>query len=155
MPSLYPYQIDSSINLITAQDLRTPVSASIVNNLRDAIIAVESALGLNPAGTFGTVRARLDAVDLIIDSIIAGGGATIGGDLFPTTAHSQTVIGLQGRPVSNALPFDGYFLAWSSVDGYWEPRFAPAGTFAPGGDLTGNSVVQVVGQRKAFLLMGA
>lgn len=70
--SLYPNQIDNSTSIPVATDGVTPVNADVVNRLRDAIIAIESENGVNPSGTYGTVRARLDALE-------SGGGGGGGG----------------------------------------------------------------------------
>lgn len=64
----YPNQIDSSTELPIAVDKKTQVIAEVVNRLRDAILAVESELGINPSREYGTVRARLDAMMNIIAS---------------------------------------------------------------------------------------
>lgn len=70
--SLYPNQIDNSTSIPVATDGVTPVNAEVVNRLRDAIIAIESENGINPSGTYGTVRARLDVLE-------SGGGGGGGG----------------------------------------------------------------------------
>lgn len=36
------------------------------------------------------------------------------------------------------------FLAWNNVDGYWEARPGPSGSFSAGGDLAGNNSSQIV-----------
>jgi hypothetical protein len=61
--SNYPNSIDTSNQLPPVVDLRTPVIAEVVNRHRDAILAIENELGVNPSGTYGTVRARFDALD--------------------------------------------------------------------------------------------
>jgi hypothetical protein len=65
------------------------------------------------------------------------------GDLAGT-AYSQTVIGIQGRPVSATAPQtdlegDGYVLTWNST-GYWEPQIG----FYAAGDLSGNKLSQTI-----------
>ena len=60
--SKYPNQIDSSTELPVTTDNVTPVKAEVVNRLRDAILAIESELGIDPSREYGTVRARLDAM---------------------------------------------------------------------------------------------
>lgn len=50
-------------------DLQTPVRAEVVNRQREAILAIESELGIQPSGTFATVRARLDTYDALLCSI--------------------------------------------------------------------------------------
>lgn len=63
MASRYPAQVDSSLNLPSVRDNFTPVTGSAVNILKDAIVNVETELGVKPSGIYGTVRARLDAFD--------------------------------------------------------------------------------------------
>lgn len=70
--SNYPYALDDSLTLPITTDNVTPVKAEVVNNLRSAILAIESELGIDPSGTYGTVRARLDALS-------EGGGGGGGG----------------------------------------------------------------------------
>lgn len=65
------------------------------------------------------------------------------GDLSGTN-YTQTVIGIQGRPVHTTAPIidaagDGYVLTWG-VDGYWGPQI---GFFAHG-DLSGTKLNQTV-----------
>lgn len=69
MSSRYPAQVDSSLNLPTVTDNFTPVSGGAVNRIRDAIINIESELGVKPSGTFGTVRARLDLLEKTSDGV--------------------------------------------------------------------------------------
>lgn len=73
--SNYPDQIDTSNELPPTIDNVTPVKGEVVNRLRDAILAIESELGVDPSRTYGTVRARLDAMEDLL-------GAIIGGDIF-------------------------------------------------------------------------
>ena len=124
MATLYPAVLDNSSTLPTAIDNNTPVSAASVNVLRDAILAIERTLGVVPQGIYSTVRARLDALDAIIQSIIAGGGGGVGtsvtfaGDLTGTSTH-QVVVGLQTRPVNPITPVAGQTIIF---DGYqWNP----------------------------------
>ena len=60
--SKYPNELDDSTTLPPAIDLVTPIKAEAVNRLRDAIIAIEQELGVDPSAAFGTVKARLDAL---------------------------------------------------------------------------------------------
>lgn len=67
--SKYPNQLDDDASLPETVDLVTPVRAEVVNRLRDAIIATQTEAGTNPSGTFGTVRARLDAINGLIETL--------------------------------------------------------------------------------------
>ncbi len=62
--TVYPNNIDSSDQLPIAVDNVTPVRGEVVNRHREAILAIESELGIQPSGTYTTVRARLDALEL-------------------------------------------------------------------------------------------
>jgi len=127
MVSRYPIQIDS---LPTVVDNFTPIRAAVINNIRDAVIAIEAELGIKPSSTFGTVKARLDALELLI---IAAESFSANGDLAGTYT-SQTVIGLQGYPISAFAPTDGYVLTYDSIDGYWHAVLPQSNT--PGGSDT-------------------
>lgn len=61
--SNYPNQIDTTNELPRSTDLVSPVKAEVVNRLRDAILAIESELGVDPSGTYGTVRDRLNSLE--------------------------------------------------------------------------------------------
>lgn len=58
----YPSALDDSLSIPIATDNVSPVKASFVNTLRDAILAIEAELGIDPSREYGTVRARLDAM---------------------------------------------------------------------------------------------
>lgn len=66
--SKYPGQLDDSTSLPPSTDLVTAVNAEVVNRLRDAILAMEQELDAQPSGTYGTVRARLEAMQAQISS---------------------------------------------------------------------------------------
>lgn len=72
MATLYPGQIDNSSTLPPAVDNSTPVDASNVNVLRDAILAVEQALGTNPGSIYTTVRNRLDIIETLLTTLLGG-----------------------------------------------------------------------------------
>lgn len=75
--SKYPNSLDDSTSLPPSLDLITPVKAEVVNRLRDAILAIEVELGINPSSVFGTVDARMGDLDSRFSDIESG----IGGDL--------------------------------------------------------------------------
>jgi len=50
-------------------DLQTPVRGEVVNRQRESILAIEAELGIQPSGTYTTVRARLDALEALLCSI--------------------------------------------------------------------------------------
>lgn len=50
-------------------DNQTPVKAEVVNRQRESILAIEAELGIQPSGTFTTVRARLDALEGLLCAI--------------------------------------------------------------------------------------
>ncbi len=81
--TLYPSAIDSSNELPLSVDNVTPIRSEVVNRIREAVLAVETELGVQPSSTFTTVRDRLDDFSARIADLaeqvegmqIAGGGS--------------------------------------------------------------------------------
>lgn len=138
----FPAAIDTIVELPTVVDNKTPVEGFHVNNMRDAILAIEAELGVKPSGVYSTVRSRFAALELALNNLVLG-SVTFGGDLLSTSLVTQKVIALQGRNVSNTTPTDGYILTWVLSNNQWEPKPAPVG-FTAGGDLTGSNTSQTV-----------
>lgn len=141
MTTKYPGQIDNNLSLPPAIDNNTPVKANAVNQLRDAIIAIESELSTKPSGLFSSVRSRLDNSDNIINNLQL---ISLNGDLGGTLTD-PLVIGLQGRPVSNSNPSTGNVLTWNGIA--WIPfpsQGGGGGGFIASGDLSGSSIDQTV-----------
>lgn len=80
MATAYPNKIDTSTELPITVDKKTGVDAIVVNRLRDAIIAIEQELGVNPSGDQSTVKDRFDVVFGLIADLqnIAGGEGIVG-----------------------------------------------------------------------------
>lgn len=79
--TLYPTQIDGYASLPILVDLVSPVRATDINKLRNAIVEIERELGTNPSSTYSTVKDRLDAIELAISEIEDGyGDGYSGGD---------------------------------------------------------------------------
>ncbi len=135
--TIYPIGIDSSLTLPQAVDAVTGVNAQTINQLREAILSIETELGVKPSSTYGTVRARLDALEAglqtltdglndlieVVNNLPSGGGGgggsfTPGGDLGGN-GTSQIVIRLQGKPISSTAPTLGQYLAWDATA--WTP----------------------------------
>jgi hypothetical protein len=142
MTTSYPANVDNSITLPPATDNLTPVSASVFNNLRGALLAVETELGVKPSGVYSTVRARLDNLDTTIGNLqIISLANDLGG-----TLTQPLVIGIQGRPVSNIAPITGQVIAWNGIA--WVPANVQGGggggTIIFSGDLSGTTTIQEV-----------
>jgi len=80
MATAYPNKIDTSTELPKAFDKVTGVDAIVINRLRDAIIAIQQELGVNPSGDQSTVKDRFDVVFGLIADLqnIAGGEGVVG-----------------------------------------------------------------------------
>lgn len=75
MPSSYPGGLDTLVNPDpTDQTNAGDGHAAQHADANDAIEAIQATLGVDPAGSYTTVVERLDD--------IAGGGSSVGGDLF-------------------------------------------------------------------------
>lgn len=57
--TVYPFALDSDEDLIRVDDNITEIGGEAINQLRDAMFAVESELGIQPAGSAGSVANRL------------------------------------------------------------------------------------------------
>jgi hypothetical protein len=138
MPN-YPAQIDTSLSLPQAVDTVTPVQSSVFNSLRSAVIAIENELGVKPSGLYSTVRSRLDTIETTVGNLrIIELDQDLGG-----TLESPLVIGLQGRPVSDAGPLVNNVLTWDGIA--WTPQ-PPKGLIdvALACDLAGDKTCQIV-----------
>lgn len=60
MPTDYPAAIDSLTNPLAGDARNAPSHASLHANANDAIEAIETELGTDPAGEHATVKERLD-----------------------------------------------------------------------------------------------
>ena len=119
MTTVYPAQIDTSLTLTTAVNNVTVVDASSVNNLRDAIIAIENALGLKPGSVYGNVSTRLTVIETSLNNIIANGTVSWSGDLAGSDNTTQIVVGLRGLPIANIVPTVNQVLGWDGSN--WLP----------------------------------
>lgn len=61
----YPSAIDTdtSVEVDYPDPLATTARAAVANDTNAAVIAIETELGINPSGTYDTIKARLDAGD--------------------------------------------------------------------------------------------
>lgn len=91
--SKYPNNLDDTSSLPISVDLVTEVKAEVVNRLRDSVIATQTELGRVPSGTFGTVRARLDAIDSLLSDL----GSQIASNDADIAAINATLISLQNQ----------------------------------------------------------
>ena len=117
----YPNAIDTTTtpggDLPSVRNNIDPVDAIVVNRLRDAIIAIEAELGINPSERFGTVRARLDCLEWGPCGGGGGGGtlSTIEQDGIAVINNVET-INIVGAPVTDAgdhqadITFTGFML---------------------------------------------
>lgn len=60
MATKYPILIDDNLSLPKVIDLVSPIMAKDVNQLQEAIIAIQKELGTNPSGTESTVKDRIN-----------------------------------------------------------------------------------------------
>ena len=73
----YPCDIDDARvgdtkGLPVIVDLQTPIKAEVVNRQREAILAIEGELGINPSGDYSTLRDRLDEIQSTLCTIWGG-----------------------------------------------------------------------------------
>lgn len=105
MATNYPTSIDTYATLPLVQDLVSAVQADDVNRLRDAIVAIETELGVNPSGTYGTLKDRLDALTALVEALSGGGVIDITADFI--SGHIETPDDKTYYLV-NDVPYAGY-----------------------------------------------
>lgn len=152
----FPAHIDDSISLPKAIDGITPVDANSVNRLRDAIIAIENSLGANPGGIYSCVARRLEAIENLLNYLLAQGGISGGGGSLVGPAGGDLagyypdplIAKLCGVPLSCNIPATNDVLAY---DGYnWTPSNITGliGAILDGdvtGQLNANTIIKISG----------
>jgi len=83
--SVYPEAIDGYATLPLVRNQIDEIRAEVPNRLRDAIVKIEQELGIQPSGTFATVRARLDEIGDVRALILAH-------EADPEDAHDASAI---------------------------------------------------------------
>jgi hypothetical protein len=137
MSTTYPAHIDTNQSLPTVVDNLTPVQGKVFNQLRDAVIAIESTLGAQANGLYSSVGSRVANLENIVGNLqIISLSQDIGG-----TLGSPLVVGLQGNPLSNAAPQANEVLTWNGIA--WVPL--PVNGFAPPGPSAFNLRPMVAG----------
>jgi len=90
-------------------NLQTPVKAEVVNRYRESILAIEGELGIQPSGTYGTVRDRLDAIENLLCLIFVNGIGGSSGDGYQpiqerlSVSDNQTLFTLSFTPYKNLV----------------------------------------------------
>lgn len=138
MSTKYPEQIDTNVEIPLSTDNVTPVASIVTNTLRSAILAMETELGISPAREYGSVRARLDA----LQAAITGTSSLVGG-LNP----NRILVSDQSGAISSAIALTGIqfsvfmenpvgTMAWQKIT---SDMIAPSFAIS----LSGGSVVEV------------
>jgi hypothetical protein len=136
----YPASIDTSLELPTVVDNVTPINGALLNNIRDAILAMENELGIKPSGIYTNVRTRIAAIETVVGNLqIISLTKDLGG-----TLALPVVVGLQGTPVSSTTPTANQALVFNGIR--WTPTDLASGIlgFTAGGDLSGTTTNQTV-----------
>src|ERR1700735_5533927 len=128
MATNYSAGIDGPAQLIITIDGQTAINANLLNGQRGAIIAIEQTLGVNPAGIYGTVVARLLNIEANQSNLQT---ITLTQDLGGIPS-APLVVGLQGNPVSDIVPPSGYVLTWNGLA--WLPMPASSLSVTLSGD---------------------
>lgn len=140
--SNYPAQIDNTISLPKVIDNLTAVNGLVFNRLRDAVLAIETELGVQPSTVYGSVRARLDVIENDFNNLQA---VSLGGDLGGTISTPR-VIGIQGRPISSSPPNTGDVLTWNGIAWQPSPSTSSSSTILSGdvsGIISANTVIKL------------
>lgn len=116
----YPEQIDDTTSLPTVTDNVSSINAASINRLREAIIAVERELGVNPSGTYGTVDDRLDVLDAALgtSNLQAVDFSVADVDGYFTATNVETVIAEVGATLTGTTSLASE-VSITDADGYY------------------------------------
>ena len=119
--SSYPGALDTFINPTTLDRLDTSTVTHRLQhgNINDAVLAIETELGLLPKGTSATVRARLDGVDAAISGFIGGYASLTSANTFTASPQQITVnaAGNKGLIVKGAASQTANLQEWQNSGG--------------------------------------
>lgn len=104
MATQYPGAVDDTTSLPLAFDNLTEVTASTVNRLRAAVVAIEQALGINPQGTFtntGGVSARFNDINSSISTLTTDVANTV-------TTVNNIIATIDGENLDLGTPLGGF-----------------------------------------------
>src|SRR5579859_2448943 len=143
----YPFIIDTNSTI--------PPSASgdpTVEDLRQAIFAIENELGIKPSGAYASTRTRLDILEARINNPLAPAPNTMNpffigntGVSIQTNFGDPNVLNVLAIPGSLYLREDGYNnqgLYSRRLDGYWHQ--IDTDPWMAAGDLSGTQYTQTV-----------
>ena len=131
--------------------------AGYVTRLQEAVIAIETALGVSGSYHFAVaahghliadiqgLQTSLDAkaalshthaaTDITSGTIAAARMPALTGDATTSAgAVATTVVAIRGRSVANIAPTDGQILAWNASNNRWEPGTLGVDSWIGGGD---------------------
>src|SRR5271154_5015910 len=151
----YPGSIDTNTSIPPLDGYQAPFGNPTVEDLRQAIFAIETELGIIPAGAYATVRTRLDILEARVNNPLAPSPDVmnpfmIGSDgvtIRAMVGNPQT-LGILAVPGSLFLREDaisGQNLYSYGTDGNWSIiAGGGGGGFIANGDLSGTSTNQIV-----------
>ena len=131
--------------------------AGYVTRLQEAVIAIETALGVSGSYNFAVaahghliadiqgLQTSLDAkaalshthaaTDITSGTIAAARMPALTGDATTSAGTvATTVVAIRGRSVANIAPTDGQILAWNASNNRWEPGTLGVDSWIGGGD---------------------
>jgi len=171
MATKYPIEIDNNLSLPKVINLVSPIVASDVNRLQEAIIAIQTELGANPSSTWGSLKDRLDSFASTASVIGEAEDGSYSDGLF-TDFNPSTSIGvavdrfneiLRFLSPSPAPPLNS--ITWSSASGpeckvsfgagHSISGYSNVGNEAGGSSLNVNGLFTSLGQRRGVFSPGS
>lgn len=122
MTTQYPNQIDGSEELPLQVDGTSIILAATINNLRDALIAVETELGIEPSGTFNNVKGRLDLLESLLEATSfdqASNVSLIDADGYYVSTNAEGALQEIGASISSIPAPEAINVSLDDVGGYY------------------------------------
>lgn len=119
MSTGYPKIIDGNAQLPLLVDGRSPIKADDFNRIRNAIVAVEKELGINPSGDSASVTDRLAVIESVADGYLAASLVTLEDlDGYFVSSEVESVLAEIYGKIQN-ISLDAVTLSIADVDGYF------------------------------------
>jgi len=151
MTSRYPAEIDGYQQIRVARDGVDEIVATDHNALRSAVVKVEQTLGINPAGSFGTVVARLESASADIMSHVTGSQPKHQDTVIEGAAKSSSYLALAAG--STATQLSALVQALGESSGALRVGYAGSGAdkFADGSAVPSGTVKSGLGSIASML----
>lgn len=123
MATKYPNSIDTTSDLPSKVDGWSVVDSASINELREAIIAIEVELGINPSGSFDNLKDRVGLMEAVLSGVSAPSEAVkilvTDSDGYFVSDNVEGVLTELGVAIATIPPPQASNISLLDADGYY------------------------------------